>query len=357
MSTTEPAPEPVPGPVPGSPAFYGWTEPAKLALWTALASTDRLITFGNYVAVHELRRDTRDEIKAEAKVLAPLLLDAFEERTGRIVNKFVCTHVRGGAALQQLRDKSFELHTVLNTGSAELVALEAQCHQLIGDIRTVFTDPDRDRESARVLSEAVYSAASRVLAAADTLAAPTSTDDDKVNAVLTAKADVAQAAAVVSTAVQRQARLSYFSGALFGVVTMIVVCTLLGWLCTRFWSARVDPGALVASTLFGALGAIVSVVQRMAKGDLVLDYNAPMRQLVLLGSFRPVVGAIFGAVVQFVLTSGVFGTVQENPSFGLFALLGFLSGFSERFATDMIERAGQVLATSDRPEQTVRSGQ
>jgi hypothetical protein len=29
--------------------------------------------------------------------------------------------------------------------------------------------------------------------------------------------------------------------------------------------------------------------------------------------------------------------------FGLFALIGFLSGFSERFATDMVERAGQVI--------------
>jgi uncharacterized membrane protein len=329
-------------PQPGTPAFYGWTRRTRLGLWPALAKPTRLITFGNYLGIHELRRHTDEDLKAEAQLLAPLLLDAFEERTGQILNKFVCTHVRGGAVLLRLPDLSFDLHTVLNTGSAELVALEAQCHQLIGDIRTVFTRPDRDSESTRVLSEAVYSAASRVVAAADTVAAPGSTADDIANALQTAKTDVTQAADRVRTAVQRQARLKYFFGALAGGAAMIAVCALLGWLSARMWSARVDPGALLASTLFGALGAIVSVVQRMAKDNLVLDYNAPRRQLVLLGSFRPVVGAVFGAVVQFILTGGLLGSAV-NPSFGVFALLGFVSGFSERFATDMIERAGQVL--------------
>ncbi|MEU0882405.1 hypothetical protein ABZ345_27660 [Lentzea sp. NPDC005914] len=344
-----------PSPEPGSPAFYGWTQKTRLGLWSALAKPDRLITFGNYVGIHELRKHEEEDLKAEARVLAPLLLDAFEERTGQILNKFVCTHIRGGAALLRLHNKSFELHTVLNTGSAELVALEAQCHRLIGDIRTVFTRPDRDSDSTRVLSEAVYSAASRVLAAADVIAAPNSTADDKLNALQTAKTDVTQATERVSAAVQRQARLTYFFGALAGGAAMIIVCAVIGWLSARFWAARVDPGAVLASTLFGALGAIVSVVQRMAKDNLVLDYNAPKRQLVILGSFRPVVGAIFGAVVQFILTGGLLGGAV-NPSFGVFALLGFVSGFSERFATDMIERAGQVLATSDRPDQTVRSG-
>jgi hypothetical protein len=341
-----------PPPEPGSPAFYGWTQKTRLGLWSALAKPDRLITFGNYLGIHELRKHEEDDLEAEAKVLAPLLLDAFEERTGQILNKFVCTYIRGDGALLRLHDKSFELHTVLNTGSAELVALEAQCHQLIGDIRTVFTRPGRDSDSTRVLREAVYSAASRVLAAADIMAAPNSTDDDRLDALQTAKTDVAQAAERVGTAVQRQARLKYFFGALAGGGAMIVICAVLGWLSARFWSQRVDPGALLASTLFGSLGAIVSVVQRMAKDNLVLDFNAPVRQLVILGSFRPVVGAIFGAVVQFILTGGLLGGAV-NPSFGVFALLGFVSGFSERFATDMIERAGQLIigaeTTSNRP--------
>lgn len=347
MSTTKPEP------TPGSPASYGWIGPTKLALWPALAKPERLITLGNYIAIHELRNHAKDEIKAEAKLLAPLLLDAFEERTGHILNKYVCTHIRGGGALLRLPDKSFELHTVLNTGSAELVALEAQCHQLVGDIRTVFTRPDRDSDSTRVLSEAVYSAASRVLAAADVLAAAGSTPDAIANAVQTAKTDVAQAADRVGTAVQRQTRLKYFFGSLAGGAAMIVLCALLGWLSARYWSARVDPGALLAATLFGALGAIVSVVQRMAKDNLVLDFNAPVRQLVILGSFRPVVGAIFGAVVQFILTGGLLGGAV-NPSFGVFALLGFVSGFSERFATDMIERAGQVISGADTPSDRPR---
>ena len=95
--------------------------------------------------------------------------------------------------------------------------------------------------------------------------------------------------------------------------------------------------------------------QRISTGKSVLDFNASRWQLGALGALRPFVGAIFGTVTQFALASGLLGTtnVPTTTSFGVFALIGFAAGFSERFATDMVERAGQVLAgTAPEPPQS-----
>jgi hypothetical protein len=44
----------------------------------------------------------------------------------------------------------------------------------------------------------------------------------------------------------------------------------------------------------------------------------------------------------------VLGSVATTP-FGLFAVIGFAAGFSERFATDMVERAGKVIEKLNPP--------
>jgi hypothetical protein len=58
-----------------------------------------------------------------------------------------------------------------------------------------------------------------------------------------------------------------------------------------------------------------------------------------------VVGAVFGAVAHFGLGAGLLGSTDRPvATVGVFAIVGFAAGFSERFAKDMVERAGQVLA-------------
>jgi hypothetical protein len=308
-----------------TPSEFGWTGPVRLsALWEPLREENAQVTLG------------------------------------------ICRHLTGAIAMIE---EPVALHTVLNSDNDRMVALEAECHALAHQTHTAF---GRSR-AQRPLVDAIYSAMTRVLAAADAAATSTAPEADSVRkvaepgeppvdadgavaqeqarsrldaALATAETEVEHVSRRVRVAVQRQSRFVYFQGALAGTAVAIVVCVVLGMVSSRFWASHIDTSALVASALFGSLGAVVSVFQRISAGRLTLDYNASAWQLLSLGGLRPMVGAIFGTVAQFALGAGLFGVGGQRPesAIGVFALIGFAAGFSERFATDMVERAGRVLA-------------
>jgi hypothetical protein len=88
---------------------------------------------------------------------------------------------------------------------------------------------------------------------------------------------------------------------------------------------------------------VVSVLQRISTGKMVLDYSAPVRQKLLLGGLRPAVGLVSGLVVHFALLAGLTTGQNGSTSVAFAATVGFVAGFSERLLVDMVERAGQLL--------------
>jgi hypothetical protein len=343
-----------------TPEDFGWAERPRLpALWEPLLDDNARVSLGMVASAHHLAvSHDRPEVREEARLLKRHLRAKFERQQGPIRNSYFCQRLPGGIAVIE---EPVALHTVLNSDNDRLVALEADCHALAHQVHTAFAGS----RSQQPLTDGIYSAMTRVLAAADTAqknAPPTAlgaaaqggatsapaadtAQEDIAPALAAAEAEVEHVRKRVEIAIQRQARFVYFQGALYGTVVAAVICVLLGLVSARFWADHIDTGALVASALFGALGAVVSVFQRISTGQLTLDFNASPKQLLSLGGLRPLVGAIFGTVAQFALGAGLFG-VADRPAtaLGVFALIGFAAGFSERFATDMVERAGQVLA-------------
>lgn len=63
-----------------------------------------------------------------------------------------------------------------------------------------------------------------------------------------------------------------------------------------------------------------------------------------MGAVRPVLGGVFGLAV-FVFTQSPLVPLDAGSGSDTFLLvaLGFLAGFSERFAQDMLVRSGQAL--------------
>jgi hypothetical protein len=325
-----------------TPEDFGWAERPRLpALWEPLLDDNARVSLGMVASAHHLAvSHDRPEVREEARLLKRHLRAKFERQQGPIRNSYFCQRLPGGIAVIE---EPVALHTVLNSDNDRLVALEADCHALAHQVHTAFAGS----RSQQPLTDGIYSAMTRVLAAADTAQknAPPTALEDIAPALAAAEAEVEHVRKRVEIAIQRQARFVYFQGALYGTVVAAVICVLLGLVSARFWADHIDTGALVASALFGALGAVVSVFQRISTGQLTLDFNASPKQLLSLGGLRPLVGAIFGTVAQFALGAGLFG-VADRPAtaLGVFALIGFAAGFSERFATDMVERAGQVLA-------------
>lgn len=143
---------------------------------------------------------------------------------------------------------------------------------------------------------------------------------------------------------QRYAQGLYGRGMVLGIFFVGMVC---GLLATVFLADHV-PAWYGVAILAGGVGAAVSVLQRMASGRLRLEYDAGRRTLLTLGAVRPIIGATFGTVLFCAVEGGWLPAIHASTSSALafYAVLGFLAGFNERFAQDMLVISANQLRGS-----------
>ncbi len=127
---------------------------------------------------------------------------------------------------------------------------------------------------------------------------------------------------------------------LIGLLLAFVTVALLLWTSVD-WDSH--DSRIVTSVAAGAIGAFVSVLQRISsdKSKFSVHYDLGKRTLYMLGSYRPVLGAVFGVFTYFVLASRILQTKPPNDTrtaLYYYGSLAFVAGFSERFT--------QVLAKS-----------
>jgi hypothetical protein len=292
------------------------------------------------------------------------LRQSFEEQFGRITGTYWCTKIQGGGLVT---DRGYVLSSV-NMHDEELMTIEVLLKQLARDAQGAFTwDPVRTSARAQEsrhanlaeISAMLFSALTRVLHTADVRADPASTAADRTAAINATRAEWRLAQHRTAVLIQRQARLEYFLGVLIGAPFAVALFALLGVSAANLWPDAVSPSSFVAATVCGALGAVVSVTQRMATGRLKIDYTASAWAKGVLGAWRPFLGGTLGGVLQFAIIGGLLTVQGREPTpdspatFAFYALVGFAGGFSERLATDLLERAGQLISPTRTPEQSV----
>lgn len=170
--------------------------------------------------------------------------------------------------------------------------------------------------------------------------------EDFLKRVAIVPPSVAEAEADFERAAQRYARGRYGKGMVLGVGAIVLICLALAIV----FSIHHVPAWYGVAILGGGIGATVSVLQRMASGSLRLDYDAGGRTLVTLGAVRPLIGAIFGIVLFSAVEGGWLPAIHvaTGSALAFYAVLGFLAGFNERFAQDMlVVSAAQVGGKSD----------
>ena len=105
----------------------------------------------------------------------------------------------------------------------------------------------------------------------------------------------------------------------------------------------VDLKLFVGCLVAGSLGAIMSVLIRMSGGKFEVNHEIGREYVRNLGFARPYIGAIFALLVYFAFQGGLLQQIKVPASaggaFAFFAASGFLIGFSERFAKDIIRTA------------------
>jgi len=157
-------------------------------------------------------------------------------------------------------------------------------------------------------------------------------------------------------------RIVYAQGMILGAAFLIVFAFLAAgvlWLFGAYDAHSSDIQRFFACYAAGALGAIVSVMSRMAseKNRLVVDYEVGRSNLWLLGAFRPFVGAIFGLALYFAVRGGLLQITPKNEnSFYWYTALSFLAGFSERFTKVLIDTAEHTVEGGVQPHGSAGPG-
>lgn len=106
----------------------------------------------------------------------------------------------------------------------------------------------------------------------------------------------------------------------------------------------INVSMLIAVSLAGALGGIVSIMIRLQDFASVSAKDPTV--LFFTGFFKPIVGMSFALFVFSCLNAGILplSIKLDSPAASYFFLaLGFVSGFSERFAQDVASRAEKSI--------------
>jgi hypothetical protein len=149
---------------------------------------------------------------------------------------------------------------------------------------------------------------------------------------------------------QRQAQMRYLGGMVLAFFVLLTGYGVSTAIAAHAGNVAIMIDLLSLTPLAGALGAVVSVLQRMTSGRLNLSAQDRGRTLLVVGAIRPVLGAILGLVL-FVFLSGrlvpITGDHLSANATTYYVLgLAFIAGFSERFAQDMLSG---VQAASAKP--------
>ncbi len=146
---------------------------------------------------------------------------------------------------------------------------------------------------------------------------------------------------IFERAAEQYALLNFVLGLLPGVGVMALLAMLVSMMSFTGVLLLEQSPLWAGSLLFGSLGAAVSVVTRMRDQKLRINYETGKQHLILLGGIRPFLGSIFGVVVFNLVNAHLLPiTIPQETitQYWFFCTLGFIAGFNERFAEDLLAK-------------------
>jgi hypothetical protein len=342
---------------------------------------DNQVTFNDVARAwfHVCDEDLPDAQRARCEELFPQLLSAFGRPRGGVFTAYFCRHVRIVAALtdihraaalgeslpqaSELSDddanvrvawwrRRLEASRELNAASSSALHIEwadgdpvdakarvilFQCLDLHYRAIEFLTPKPR-----KICMRMVMGVVSSLLATLDECQATSQRAVLDRQEVECLEHVLEQARGYYERSAQRQAQIEYFIGMAAGLALLfgglLAVVLLSG--------AGVGSDPLIYTPLAAGLGAFVSVLSRMTRGQLQLSYESGRTIMHLLGLIRPLLGGLFGPAVYVLLAGGLLSIQPPSGGDELLYYLGiaFVAGFSERFAQDMVARAPGATA-------------
>jgi hypothetical protein len=292
-------------------------------------------TFPELVYAHYewWKRHDSGVVDPEAEATYDSVINAFEAEHGRVVRAYWCSQVESAVALTERKGRLggsiYGFHRESDWATKSEPEIASQLHRC--DALAVRATAVLTGVRQRICLELAVSCAANLLSLVDARAR--AGDKTRTAAALKAEdAAIAKFEAYYHNAANGQAQLIYFAG--IATVTIALGGIAAVWLSVS-WASPV--AALVA----GALGALVSVIQRINSGKFELEYDVGGPYTFFLGGLRPLIGGVFAMAITFAFSSGLLQlpvSSQETSDHRHLALLvlAFLAGFSERWAQDTL---------------------
>lgn len=287
-------------------------------------------------------------------------LDEFQNVEGEIVHAYWCVSEASAVALTNKTTKrrglgwlptrgvsDLRLHRETEWVTAEAPAIAELLHS--GDTLAIRINRVLTPVPRRIAIEWVFSEQSYLLGFVERMGGrPSSRDVESTRA--RHQVEIDRIERYYDRAANKAARIRYFGGMLLGLGVVAVLGVLVGLIIKPFGSPGLDSDAMrnfYACFGAGALGAMVSVMTRMRQADGVrIDYEVGPALIVMLGSFRPVLGSIFGVLAYFALVGEFLNLTPPSgaTAFFYYAVFAFAAGFSERFAHVILGRADLAVS-------------
>ena len=280
-------------------------------------------------------------------------LAAFTKRNGRILDAYWCTHEISAVALTARvawgwrglwphRELVTHLHGATDWATRHSQEISSQlyaCESLAIRANEVLLGT-----SERIVMQLLMAQSARLLAVVDRENAPAPAAVSK--AVKESHTQLAEIRSYYDRAGQKAVRIFYVGGMLAGLA-------LLGIALLVLWGGGSSDHVLAAVAM-GGVGAVVSVLSRMANRDsrFNLDHEVGQKEARRLGAFRPFIGATFGAVLYLALASDLVQLGALTPkerTLPFYAVVAFLAGFSERWAKVVLDLAPPAADPKETP--------
>lgn len=316
-------------------------------------------SFPELVWAHHIRQRELHEtgrLHGEAEDEFRRRLSAFQHAEGRLVNAYWCTTEASAVALTEkrnLRGREMRFHAATDwvaRDSPEVANVLHACETLAVRVREVLGGA-----SERIALQWILATAGHLLGFVDQESPRSLRETTRL--VSRKRNELARIEDYYHRAGEKVGRIVYFTGMVIGV--LFVAAAGFGVLEALWWQTSLNQGDqvtrnLAASYTMGALGAVMSVMTRMAsskEGTFNIDFEVGRSSLRSLGALRPCIGALSALVVYFAMEGKLVQILPEQQdSIYVFAVAAFFAGFSERWANVIFGRAQRVLVGDKEPE-------
>jgi hypothetical protein len=317
------------------------------------------LVWAHYLHVQDIHKNGDLHSAAEAEYREKL--DRFVAENGRILNAYWCTSEASGVALTEQpgtrvggflwrRHSNIRLHSAtdwVTRGAPDIGHGLHTCETLAIRVTEVLSGT-----SERIAMQWILSVAGYLLGIVDQGHGKPA-HAVATRAVKRARSELAQVETYYDRAGEKTGRLIYFWGMMLGLATLAVIGGAVYSMFRTLDVGQTETELFFVCYTMGAVGALVSVMARMTTGgNFTIDYEVGRPALRRLGSFRPIIGAIFAIVLYFSLRGGLIQVHagDGNPTAFFYGALAFAAGFSERRAKIITGGAARFLGEQE-PEE------